>query len=230
MNTWARKSWLYSIRIICLTLLISFVILSCEKRIKEVEITVYNVQTKKGIEGISIYHNDTEYKSDAVGKVFLPKKWNYRDEQVNINFGYNGYTNPEYYESCELRNNYHIEGVNLFIPVSVPKVLKLAVELRKNSLPKLGCFVLDDLPRCSGEFHQYFERYPDYLDFPGNPGWDRSENFITYYMVLGSEPATLSVYYDCKEGWDNNTIEPDIYEEIELDRAADTTYYTLVLK
>ena len=76
MNTWVRKSWLYNIKVICLTLSLTFFILSCKKRIKEVEINVFDIQTKQGVEGVMVYHNDAEYQSDANGKVFLSKKWN----------------------------------------------------------------------------------------------------------------------------------------------------------
>ncbi len=230
MNTWVGKNWLYSIRIICLTLLISFVILSCKKRIKEVEVTIYDVQSKKGIEGISIYHNDSEYQSDANGQVFLPKKWNYRGEEVFTNFGFNKYFNPEYNETCELKNEYEIENEFVNIPVSVSKVVKLVFTLGGDSIVRSGCFVLDDLPNCQGDFRKEFSRSVEFLDVPGIPGWDNKRDYLTFYTIQSSSPATLSVYYDCKEGWDNNAIEPDIYEEIELDRAADTTYYTLVLK
>lgn len=230
MEIMKQNDLLYSIRIICLALLISFVILSCKKRIKEVEINVVNVQTFKGIEGVEVYHNDIEYKSDENGKIFLPKKWDYREEEVYTNFGLTKYFSPNFYENCTVNNKHVIESELLQIPVEVSRVLKLKLVLENDTNARLGCFILDDLPDCSGEFHQSFERFKNYLNIPGKVGWDIRKDYLTYFMVQSPEPVAIKVYYGCEEGWDIGSVEPDMSEEISLDRNSDTTYYTLILK
>ncbi len=230
MNLLAQRSWWYNIikyGICCLTILLIF---SCKKRIKEVEINIVNVQTFKGVEGVEVYHNDIQYKSDENGRIFLPKKWNYRQEELYTNFGLTKYFSPNFYKNCTVNNKHIIDNKSVQIPVEVSRVLKLKLVLENDTIVRLGCFVLDDLPDCGGEFHQSFERFKNYLNIPGKVGWDLSKDYLTYFMVQSPKPATIKVYYGCKEGWDNGSIEPDIYEEIELSRTSDTTYYTLVLR
>ncbi len=224
-----RNGLLFHVKLIVL-LLTGFSLLSCKKKLKEVEVNVYDVNTNKGLKDVSVIHGDTEYKSDVNGKVLITKNIELEGDYIYTNFGLTNLFNADYHTNCILINEYQISDKTLDIPVAVSKVIKLKIDIVDSVSERRGCFVLDDLPHCSGEFHQYFERFPDYLDFPGKPSWDRSKDFINYFMVLGSSPAILKVYYDCKEGWDNNAIEPDIYEEIVLVENTDTTYYTLLLK
>jgi hypothetical protein len=191
---------------------------------------VLDNRTLKGISGVDIFHDDDMYVTDNEGEILLKGKWNYKGNRVSTYSEVKGYMKPNLYQDCINKTEFEIQSKHLSIFLEKMQILKLSFELDRTLEEKSGCFVLDDLPQCSGEFQVGFTKTKNSMDVPGIPGWDESRNYLTFYIIRSPNSIPLRIFYDCKEGWDIGTISPDISESIAMDPINDTTYYTVQLK
>jgi hypothetical protein len=206
-----------------------FLLVSCGKRIKKVEIHVKDIESFNGIAGVNIYIDDKQFQTDVNGIVYLHKEWNYRGKEVRTNIEIKGYTKPNIYQYCKMDNVYKIESELLLIQLERLRIIKL--KLNRNSLVDEaveGCFVLDDLEHCEGQFAKNFKYEKGAFEFPKE--LRENDGILFRYMAKSPDKWILKLFYNSNGNCEFTSVNPDQIEHITMDPSHDTTYYTVQLK
>ena len=225
-----QNVWLYNIKLF-LVLSALLTLNSC-KRIKEVEVFVYDVETMEGIPNIIVSYGDEQSEvTDNSGKVILSDKKNMKGNFIVIPTWIKGYVTPNFYENCISKTSFEIESDEVKIPLDKLKPLKLIFRFDSTiaTTNRQGCMLIEESLACEAKLSVEFIKKESTLEIPGIVGHNQFSNAITFSITKSPNPVKLSLFYETDENCRNTNEIADKTYTIQMNPTQDTTYHTVYL-